>query len=162
MNDLGTCAQPSRAASRRRGVGSLLLAGLVCVMAVAFATAVGTARASGLGGVSAAQDQYGTPGVLTPPSTTTTPTPTTPAPTPAGATKVVTTPTSTVGTPAAKTLTSPPTNTTPTTTSGAPAPSGVTLPFTGLSIFKVMLVGIGLIALGFVLRRRRRVSGEGK
>jgi hypothetical protein len=34
----------------------------------------------------------------------------------------------------------------------APASSS-TLPFTGLSLLKVVLVGVALLALGFVLRR---------
>jgi hypothetical protein len=37
--------------------------------------------------------------------------------------------------------------------SGPPASTSGTLPFTGLALLKVLLVGIGLLALGFLLMR---------
>ena len=143
--------------------GRARIAGLVGVMLLAFGSVAGVANAgsstrnAGVQQLSAAQDQYGSPGVLTPPSTTTTPT----TPAPAAATKTVTTP-ATTPTTTPTTTPAAPAATTATTPSTAPATTGSALPFTGLSILKVMLVGGGLILLGFVLHRRRRNVADGE
>jgi hypothetical protein len=44
--------------------------------------------------------------------------------------------------------------------SSAKAKGGVTLPFTGFSLVTVVLVGVGLIVLGFALRRRRPAARD--
>ena len=118
-----------------------LTAGLAVVMLVAFLSVAGAASAgnhaktavsSGSHGISAAQDQYGTQKVLKPTTTHVL------AAKHVRAAKATKTPAAT-----------PPAS----TTAPAATPTG-TLPFTGFSLLKLVLVGLGLIALGFILRRR--------
>jgi hypothetical protein len=148
---------PGAVVARSRVFGITIVLTLALFAVVAGVAGATTTRVSGGGGSSAAQDQYGQSQVLTPPTVK-------PATTPkVYAAKHVTTgkkstPTTTTSSPA--TTTSTPTTTSTTKT---PSSSGAALPFTGLSVFKVMLVGIALIALGFFLRRRQGSStGDGR
>jgi hypothetical protein len=133
-----------RTGGESRGTGrsspSLLsTAGILAGLMLAVGLTGGVARAGMLprtGHVTAAEDQYGGHRILKPakPHTFTPP-------------KVK--PSSATPAPASK----------PTTTAAPAASTAGTLPYTGLALLKVVLFGLGLLALGFALHRwpsRRR------
>jgi hypothetical protein len=119
-------------------LGALVFAGSGVVPA-------GASPNHGLTHITAAQDQYGGHHVAPPaPSHVFTPPKTTAPKTTAPKTSAPKTPAAT------NTLAAPNTSAAPVATTAG------TLPFTGLALLKVVLVGLGLLALGFALHRWSR------
>lgn len=148
MNDLNRNARRFEAACRPAGLAVVMLVAFLCVAGAASAgNHAKTVVSSGSHGITAAQDQYGTRRVLKPTTTTHVAA--------VRATKTPAAATSPAGTtaPAATTTKTQATTSPASTTAPAATPTG-TLPFTGFSLLKLVLVGLGLIALGFILRRR--------
>ena len=122
-----------RARLRLGAAGGLVLLLIATSMCLAGAAFAGTSTKAGphAGSVTAAQDQYGEKQVLKP------------------------APVHTLGTSVKKVTTS------PAATAAPLASPAQTLPYTGLALFKVMLIGLGLVVLGFAIRRWPRTrNGE--